>query len=137
MKFLFVLITIATLLLIPLSHSQAVEYLPIVQCGNSINPTPCTTCDLFKMVKNVIDLILYILTPVLATFFFIWAGFLMLIAGASPGWYNKGKGIFTNTVWGVVIVLLAWVVANTFIQFFGPNNIAGNWWQFACPAGLP
>ena len=125
--------------------AQAVEYLPIVQCGRAANDPgtavdeskPCTTCDFVKMAKNAIDLILYMLTPILATFFFIWAGFLMLIAGANPGWYNQGKGIFTNTVWGVVIVLLAWVVANTFIQFFGPSNVATNWWQFACPAGLP
>ena len=139
------LVAVVVFLLVPIQSSQAVDYLPIVQCGRAIDDPatsndetkPCTTCDFFKMAKNTIDLILYALTPALATFFFIWAGFLMLIAGASPGWYGKGKGIFTNTIWGVVIVLLAWVVANTFIQFFYPANVASSWWQFQCPAGLP
>src|SRR3989338_8424930 len=143
----YLLLTIVLLaLLVPVHYSHAVDYLPIVQCGraedNSSTPNvdeskPCTSCDFFKMAKNMIDLVLYVLTPVLATFFFIWAGFLMLVAGANPGWFNQGKGIFTNTIWGVVIILLAWVIANTFIQFFAPANVAGNWWQFQCPAGLP
>ncbi len=123
--------------LISFNYAYAVDYLPIVQCDNSYNPTPCTTCDFFKMVKNVIDLGLYVMTPVLATLFFIWAGFQMLLSGANPGMYSGAKKIFTNTIYGVIIILTAWLVANTFIQLLGPSNIAGNWWEFQCPAGLP
>src|SRR3989344_7977479 len=117
--------------------ADAQSYLPIVQCGNSVNPNPCTTCDFFKMVKNMIDLGLYVITPVAATLFFIWAGFLMLISAGNPGSYASAKKIFSNAVIGVIIVLTAWLVANTFIQVLGPSNIQGNWWQWQCPAGLP
>lgn len=131
-------ILIALLLNLVIFNSvYAVDYLPIVQCGNSYNAAACTTCDFFKMVKNLVDLTLYVLTPVLATFFFIWAGFQMLLAGASPGLYSKARSLFTNTIYGVIIVLAAWLITNTFIQSFGPANIATNWWQFNCPAGLP
>lgn len=115
----------------------AQSFLPIVQCGNSVNPAPCTTCDFFKLVKNLIDFTLYVLTPILATVLFIWAGFQMLLAGANPGLYSNAKNIFKNTIYGVIVVLTAWLITNTFIQALGPANMTGNWWQFQCPAGLP
>ncbi len=135
--------------LLPLYSANAVSYLPIVQCGHTQsadfvgpieNPDyykPCTACGFFKMVKNTIDFMLYIITPVLATTFFIWAGFMILLSGANPGLYGKAKNIFTNTIYAVIIILCAWLITNTFIQAFGPANMAGNWWQYQCPAGLP
>ena len=139
-----VLITVIVFNLLSYNFAYAaIDYLPIVQCGRTAADAPaaqrnaCTTCDFFKMVKNTIDFMLYWVTPALATFFFIYAGFLMLISGANPGFFSQAKNIFTNTIYAVIIILIAWLITNTFIQSFGPANVAGNWWQFSCPAGLP
>jgi len=141
--FRFVVFLVLVSSVFSLSSAHAVEYLPIVQCGR-ISPdappaqgVPCTSCDFFKMVKNTIDLMLYMVTPAIATALFIYAGFMMLLSGANPSLYSGAKNIFTNTVYAVIIILTAWLITNTFIQTFGPANIADNWWNFQCPAGLP
>ena len=141
-KFAVAFILGATLL-VPFNPVLGVSYLPLVQCGR-IDPSapakqqePCTTCDAVKLIKNVVDLIIYVATPMIATTLFIWAGFQMLLGGANPGLYGKGKSILTNTIYGVAIVLLAWLITNTIIQTIGPDSVAKNWWQFECPAGLP
>ena len=124
-----------------LAYAQ-VQYLPIVQCGRTAADAPaahkkdCTTCDFVKMVKNVIDLMIYMVTPALATFLFIIAGFLMLLSGANPSYFTQAKRIFTETIWAVVVILCAWMIVNTFIQSFGPPSAAGNWFQFSCPTGM-
>lgn len=130
----YTLLIIILLSLLSFNSVQAVD--PIVQCGTSTT-ADCTTCDFVAMVKRIIDMIIYLLTPVAATAFFIYAGFLMLLSGANPGLFGQAKKIFTQTIYGVVIVLLAWVITNTFIQTFGPPNSADSWFEFSCPAGLP
>lgn len=131
-----ILFAIILLSLLSFNSVQAQKYIPIVQCGTSTT-ADCTTCDFVAMVKRIIDMIIYLLTPILATAFFIYAGFLMLLSGANPNLFGQAKKIFTQTVYGVVIVLLAWVITNTFIQTFGPPNAANSWFEFSCPAGLP
>ena len=117
-------------------YSAHAGFLPIVQCGTSTTKE-CNTCDLFAMVKRMIDFGIYVFTPAVATAFFIYAGFLMLLSGANPGLFGKAKGIFTNTIYGVAIVLTAWLITNTFIINFGPANAQKSWSEFTCPAGLP
>lgn len=146
-KIIIFTVIISNLLFFNFAH--AVDYLPIVQCGHSLpvgftGPLEnnnyykaCTTCDFVKMVKNTIDFMIYLVTPALATFWFITAGFLMLLSGANPGLYGQAKKIFTNTVYAVIIVLCAWLITNTFIQAFGPANQSNSWFTFSCPAGLP
>ena len=135
--------------LLSFSPVSALDYLPIVQCGHSLPANfvgpqdntnyykPCTTCDFFAMIRHTIDFMLYLVTPALATFFFVWAGFLMLLSGANPSLFGQAKKIFTGTVYAVALILTAWLITNTFIQAFGPGNTTGSWWSFQCPAGLP
>ena len=72
-------------------------------------------------------------TPVLATGFFIWAGVMMILGGANPGWLSKGKDMFKNTLYGLLIVMLAWLITNTVIQTLkGGQDGGGSWWQVQC-----
>ena len=103
---------------------------PIVPCGTSTT-FPCTRCDLFKLIKNVVDFITGGLMPPVAVLLFVWAGFLILMGGANPGLVTKGKEIFKNTSVGLIIMLSAWMITNTIIQSVGAKyNNAQNWWQF-------
>lgn len=113
---------------------------PIVPCGTSTT-FPCTRCDLFKLIKNVVDFITGGLMPPVAVLLFVWAGFLILMGGANPGLVTKGKEIFKNTSVGLIIMLSAWMITNTIIQSVGAKyNNAQNWWQFVCvetPPAVP
>lgn len=129
---------------------------PIVPCGLSQNhpatswddALDCTPCDLFRLIRNIIDFILIGLMPPLATLFFVWAGFLWMLGGANPSWYSQARSIFSTTFWGVVIILLSWVMTNTLLASiatapvtFTLNNGGSyvwnplNWWQVQCLGG--
>ena len=121
---------------------------PIVPCGGldqSGNPqAACDTCQLFKLTRNIIDLIMFYATPLLATLFFIIAGVYMMLGGANPGMLSTGKRMFKDVFIGVLIVMLAWLITNTLIQtlvtdsYVGPTGRpeqpfqSGNWWEFRC-----
>ncbi len=120
----------------------AAEYLPLVPCGLKVQPSggipnwnyvrPCTTCDGFKLAENVIDFFLKGLVPPVAAVLFIAGGLMILLGGARPEWVAFGKKIFWNTFIGLLIILASWVIVNTFIQSFGPNQVKGNWFSFTC-----
>jgi len=128
-KILFV--SVLVLLLLP-SIALAVPGLPIVTCGTSTT-ADCTRCDIFKLLKNLIDFTVGALMPTIAILLFVWAGFLILLGGANPNFVSQGKTIFTNTFYGIIIMLSAWMITNTLIKSIGSNyDNANNWWQFTC-----
>ena len=144
-KLLF--ISVLVLLLLP-SFAFAIDIpgWPLVPCGLSQdNPaTPfdetesCGRCDLFQLLKNLIDFVIGGLMPPLAVLLFVWAGFLILLSGANPGLYAQGQTIFKNTFYGIMILLSAWMITNTLILSVGAKyNNAGNWWQFTCTEPAP
>ena len=145
-KFLF--ISILTLLLLPsIAFAIDIPGWPLVPCGLSqdrpetpnINESKtCGRCDLFQLLKNLVDFVIGGLMPPLAVLLFVWAGFLILLRGANPGLYAQGQTIFKNTFYGIIILLSAWMITNTLILSVGAKyNNAGNWWQFTCTEPAP
>ena len=110
---------------------------PIVPCGNIKDAAGnitnhCTQCELLHLVRNVIDFLMIGAAPVLATAFFIWAGINMILGGANPGMLSQGKEMFKNTIIGLLIVMLAWLITNTVIQTLKEPSADGNWWSVTC-----
>jgi len=131
---------------------------PLVPCGGKVctansqcsSQLVCSTCELLHLVRHVIDFLMIVAAPVLATFFFIVAGVYIMLGGANPGMLSKGKKMFTDALMGVVIVLLAWLIVNTLIkslakatvtfEYYGANGQvvrqedwdSGKWWEFSC-----
>lgn len=110
----------------------AVSWWPLVPCGTSANPIPCNQCDLFRLLKNIIDFVLIGLMPPAAAILFVWGGFMILMGGANPSLISKGKTIFWNTVVGVAIISSSWLITNTIIRSIAADNIAPEWWKFQC-----
>ncbi|MBI4158308.1 MAG: transglycosylase SLT domain-containing protein [Candidatus Yanofskybacteria bacterium] len=133
-KLLF--ISILTLLLLP-SFAFAVPGLPIVTCGTS-TAADCTRCDLFKLLKNLIDFTVGVLMPAVAILLFVWAGFLILLGGANTNLVTQGRQIFSTTFFGIIIMLSAWMITNTLIKSIGSNyDKADTWWEFECVESAP
>ncbi|MBI2674210.1 MAG: putative Ig domain-containing protein [Candidatus Yanofskybacteria bacterium] len=132
------LISVVALLLLPtFVYAIDVPGLPIVQCGTSTTE-PCGRCDLFKLLKNLIDFTTYVLMPAVAILLFVWAGFLILLGGASTALVAKGRQIFSTTFFGILIMLSAWMITNTLIKSIGSNyDRADNWWEFTCVEPAP
>jgi len=120
----------------------AADWWPLVPCGLNANPAgktgytePCNRCDLFKLLKNLIDFTLFALMPILATLFFVIAGFHIILAGGNISTFARGKQIFKDTLIAVLMISISWLLVNTLIRSLARDqNIAGNWWKFECRA---
>lgn len=121
--------------LVPTVAFAAPEWLPLVQCGTSTQP-PCTPCFMFKTLKNTIDLILYGITGPLAAFMFVLAGGMMLVGADSVKLQAQARRLFANTVYGVAIVLAAWLGTNFLLKGIGAGDVATHWYEFECPTFL-
>jgi hypothetical protein len=66
---------------------------------------PLGTDDLAELGKTLSSRLLELAIPV-AVLMYIWAGVLMLTAGAKPENVNKAKSIATYTTIGLVVILI-------------------------------
>lgn len=114
---------------------------PLVPCGQNVNfpgtaddeSKPCDRCQLFHLLKHLIDFGLLFILPVGGTLIFIYAGVLYILSGANPGMQGKARGIFTSTIYATLVIVLAWLITNTILVNLG-DNVAANWYQFQCKA---
>jgi len=106
---------------------------PIVPCGGASNP--CQFCHIFVLINNIINFILTCLTPIAAGLMLIIGGFYFLAAGPSPEKVSQAKSIITAAVIGIVIIFVAWVFLNTFLDAIGVAEWTGlgTWWKINCP----
>jgi uncharacterized membrane protein len=118
---------------------------PIMSCNTKLieygrYADPCSSlCDLLSTGQRAIYLLITIALFVLAPIFFIIGAFLMIISRGNQKQLEQGKNIFTNTIWGVVIVLTAFIIVNTVFVILGPKISSGtySWSEIKCPADLP
>ena len=110
---------------------------PSANTGNATFPICNNLCDLIAQVANIIyyaiAVVIWIITPILVAV----GGIMIMLSGANPGMIETGKKTITGTVWGVVIVLCAWLIVFTFVSAFGGlskyvGGFGGNGGQAAC-----
>lgn len=132
--------------------SEAVSWWPIVPCGlnqptngeTPLDPSyyePCSRCDMFRFVDNMIKLLLTVVVPAGATIMFIWAGVKILTGQGSPESFKSARAMLWTTIQGVAIIFGAWLITNAILQTLArttldvngnPVSVAGNWWQITC-----
>lgn len=84
----------------------------------------CVSCDLFELIGNVINFILWkLITPITVVALLI-GGLLLLTAGGSESQIARGKAIAWNTVLGFVIAFGAWLIINTILNTIIEGKIA-------------
>ena len=105
----------------------------LVPCGN--DGTPCTLCHLFIGIKNIIEWGRNILI-VAALVAIVIGGILYIISAGNSKMMEMGKNAVKQALWGVVIVLGAWVIVNTTLLVIGLNLSgdlkATSWYDFTC-----
>lgn len=140
LKYLIVAVCVVSLLMTAVPASAAPSWWPLVPCGLNAEPEgrvgytePCNRCDLFKLLKNLIDFTLFALMPILATLFFVIAGFHIVLAGGNMSSFARGKQIFWDTVKAVAVLSISWLLVNTLIRSLARDqNAASSWWKFEC-----
>jgi len=108
------------------------SFWPIVPCGLKTQPKDssgtvidknvwdytqdCNQCLLILLFKNLIDMVVKELVPILGTFFFLVGGFMILLGSAKPAWIQKGKSIMWDTAIGIVIILCSYLITNFILK---------------------
>lgn len=111
----------------------------IVQCGRTgadataAEKRDCNTCDIIALVKTIIDFMLVDLVPAVAVLFYLFAGFMMILAGANKSMLAIGKKYFWNTTIGIAIMFSSWMIANSILKSFaGVNDASNSWFTIDC-----
>lgn len=119
---------------------------PIVDCGNDVTSYVddagqactkglCTTCDLLKSAKKVIDFII-VVGMVLAVVLFVNAGFLYVTGGSSPASVSKAHRVFLSTLLGLIITLSAWLLIDLIMKSIYGGEGWAPWNEILCPRDL-
>ena len=96
----------------------------IVPCGGP-NQDKCTVSDFFELLSNIFNLLIG-LSAVVAILFMVLAGFRMLVAhwGETPeSDLENAKLTLRRAVWGLIIILTAYLVVNTVLGVLGAGSI--------------
>lgn len=93
----------------------------VVPCGTSYASRACTVCDVFVLIQNIINLLIFAAMS-LGTLAALVIGIRFLIFSSSPKLIEETKRQFGWLVWGIVIVLGSWMFINTAINFVGRGS---------------
>jgi hypothetical protein len=108
---------------------------PIVPCGTS-GTQPCTPCGLLDVLENIVQFVTRGVVGPVAALLFIYAGVLYLISAGNRRRILQARRVLTNTVYGVAIILIAWLVVVQLIKIVAPGSAADRWYEFSCPEYL-
>ena len=100
----------------------------LVQCDEQ-NPTSCSLCALFETVKAIYSFVSQA-AIILAVAFIMFGGYQMMISGANPGMYAKGKSHIFQALQGLALVLAAWFLVDILMRALtGTGDVYGVPWR--------
>ena len=128
MKKAFFIFLLSFLLISLAGVAFAEENKGLVPCGNP-GQNPCTICDFFVLISNIISFFLGSIVPALAVLLLAVGGGMYMVAymspGAGPGLVSRAKSVIVSTLIGLVIIYGAFVIVGTFLSLIGLNEING------------
>ncbi len=107
--------------------------------GSNSLPVCSNLCDLVAQIANIIYFTIAVVIWIIAPILIAVGGIMIMLGGANPGMIETGKKTITGAVWGIVIVLCAWLIVFTFVSAFGNlgqyiGGFGGTNGQAACTA---
>lgn len=89
----------------------------------------CSSCDFLVLIQDILNFLWFDISIPVAALMFAWGGFIMIVPGVggekSAASFEKGKKILTNTVIGLVIVFMGWLLIDTIIKVIAGQNLTG------------
>jgi len=109
----------------------------LVPCGGE-GEEECTLCHLWELASRVINFISFNVAIPIAVLLFVVAGFLFLTSGGNQTRLTRAKGIFFNTLIGLVIIFCSWLIVDTIFKTLARDTFVGSWNEFpSCEGGDP
>ncbi len=121
----------------------------LVQCGNDVAVSygtdcpsgdcicytgECTVCDSQIMMMSILNFLITF-AVIVAALLFVNAGVLYVMSPSNPGNVSRAHKIFTNTLIGLIIILVAYLLIDTVMKSLYANPKAtewGPWNEFLC-----
>lgn len=93
--------------------------------STTVTYTPCDTCHLVELIKNVIDFIAKYVTVAGGALMLMIGGFQMVTGGlgGSSTAYQKGWHTIRNAFIGLAIILISWLAVDTVIKLLVGTNM--------------
>lgn len=102
----------------------------LIPCGGVGEPE-CGSCELLQLINNLIEFLVQ-LAILVAGVIFAWGGFKMVISAGESGSISEARGMMTNAVVGIVIVLCAWLAVDTLMKMLLKEQVIGVWNEIQC-----
>lgn len=91
----------------------------------------CQACHLVLLADNIIEFLISIFA-VIGAILVAWAGLLMATSRGDTGQLARGKSILLNSIVGLVIMLVAWLVVDTIMKTLAGSDAYGMWQEIKC-----
>jgi hypothetical protein len=91
----------------------------------------CTICDIFTLIKNLINLFTELVFA-FAGGFIVWGAIEIMVAGGDEKKVSSGRGRITVAISGIVIALSAWMLIGTALQVFTGSSSYLPWNKIEC-----
>ncbi|WKZ26882.1 MAG: hypothetical protein QY311_01885 [Candidatus Paceibacterota bacterium] len=106
----------------------------VVPCGKSTDTgvnAMCQTCHLVEAADSALRFVMFVAAPLVATILFIIAGFIRVAGATNTKSVSQSNTLFSNAIIGLVVIMLAWMVVNTFLKFVASNYFGANvkWYE--------
>ena len=105
--------------------------LPVQAAGPCSNLVPCkdncTLNDLFLMLHNIVDCLVYLAT-IICLLFIVIGGLLYIFSLGNPEMCAKAKNTILWAIGGLALVFLAWLIINTIMVAMGVQGSFLMWW---------
>ena len=96
------------------SHSDPNKMWPIIQCGSAGQPC-CDFKEAVILFNRLVSWFIAMATTI-ATITFVLAGAKMIMNPENPGERQAAIDMFKKTVYGLIIILIAWLLVHTIVS---------------------
>lgn len=90
--------------------------------GKPVGQQACGFPELILLIANIIDFLIFLVAPIIATAVILVAGWLIMTAGGSAENVTKAKGMFMKAVIGLVLAMGAWIIVKFVLVTLGYDD---------------
>jgi len=104
----------------------------LVPCGGTGEPA-CQACHVLSLGQNLLTWFITIMASIIALTF-AFGGMKMVMSGGNGEAVSQAKGMMTNSVIGLIILLSSYLIVDTFLKLFVKDALLGTWNKIDCVA---
>jgi len=114
------------------SNNFLARIVPFCDPSNTNSNTDIPDCDLDQLLLMGQNIVNFLITAafIITVLFIVIGAFRMIISGGNEKALSSAKANITSAIFGLVIVLVSWIVLNTIITGFKSDVCIGDWWKF-------